>query len=70
MEQKDPLAGTIQDTMLKYDPVTGDPLQYEMKAEEYRMRHPNALWVYNPWAGNKRHAGDADSDNYGVAIVF
>ena len=57
-----------QETLMKYDPQSGDTLPYPSHAKQYREYHGCAAWLINPWTGEPRHALDVGSDVRGVSI--
>lgn len=58
---------------LRFDPMTGDAMSLEstkVTAEEFRRANgPFAAWLYNPWSGKLRDAGDIGSDMFGLLIM-
>ena len=57
-----------QETLMKFDPQTGEPQPYPSHAEQYRIYHGKAAWLVNPWYGDRRHAMDIGSDCFGHGI--
>ena len=57
-----------QDTLMKYDPATGNTEPYPSHAEQYRIYHGRVAWLYNPWLGNQRDPRDIGSDCFGYLI--
>jgi hypothetical protein len=57
-----------QETLMKYDPQTGDTLPYPSHAKQYREYHGCAAWLINPWTGERRHAFNVGSDVQGALI--
>lgn len=59
-----------QETLMTHDPATGEPRPYPSHAGQWRMFHGYATaWLFNPWTGDRRSAGDVGSDTLGRAIV-
>jgi len=58
-----------QDTLMQYDPVTGEPRPYPSHAQQWREYHGNAAWLVDPWNGNARNAYDIGSDPFGLLII-
>lgn len=61
-------ASTPQQSLMKYDPATGDLKPYPSHAEQYRKWHGSVAWLFNPWAGTKRDPRDIGSDVRGAGI--
>ena len=58
-----------QHTLMKFDPATGEPKPYPSHAEQWREWHGKAAaWLFNPWTGTRRGAGDVGSDTFGHLI--
>lgn len=59
-----------QDSLIKFDPATGDPHPYPSHAGQWREWHGQATaWLFNPWTGDRRNAGDVGSDTFGLLII-
>lgn len=59
-----------QHSVMKYDPATGTPNPYPSHAEQWREWHGKMVaWLYNPWTGELRLAGDVGTDPYGQLIL-
>lgn len=58
-----------QETLMKFDPETGDARPYPSRADDWRKYHGPVAWLYNPWSGEKRDARDIGTDVYGVLII-
>jgi hypothetical protein len=59
-----------QQSVMKYDPATGVPCPYPSHAEQWRVWHGKMVaWLYNPWTGSLRLAGDVGTDPYGQLIL-
>ena len=59
-----------QHTLMKFDPATGEPKPYPSHTEQWRDWHGRATtWLFNPWSGTRRNAGDVGSDAFGFLIV-
>ena len=57
-----------QDTIMKFDPATGAEKPYPSHAEQWRQYHLNDAFLFNPWSGTRRLAGDVGTDPRGYAI--
>ncbi len=63
------LEGQVQDKLMKYDPATGEERPYPSHAHQWRIWHGDQkAWLFNPWTGHRRLAGDVGSDVQGWAI--
>jgi len=61
---------TQQQTLMKFDPATGEPKPYPSHAEQWRNWHGRATaFLFNPWEGTRRDAGDVGSDPFGLLII-
>lgn len=59
-----------QHSLMKFDPATGEPKPYPSHADQWRDWHGKATaWLFNPWTGTRRNAGDVGSDIYGHLIL-
>lgn len=59
-----------QHTLMKFDPATGEQEPYPSHADQWREWHGEATaWLFNPWSGERRGAGDVGSDTSGHLIV-
>ncbi|MEW8051284.1 MAG: hypothetical protein AB2754_15940 [Candidatus Thiodiazotropha endolucinida] len=58
-----------QQTLMKYDPATGEEKPYPSHAAQWRDYHGGDAWLYNPWTGRQRNASDVGSDVYGLLIL-
>jgi hypothetical protein len=59
-----------QHTLMKFDPATGEPKPYPSHADQWRGWHGKATaWIFNPWSGERRDAGDVGSDPFGRLIL-
>lgn len=59
-----------QHTLMKFDPATGEPKPYPSHADQWREWHGKATaWLFNPWSGERREAGDVGSDPFGHLIL-
>lgn len=58
-----------QNTLMKFDPETGVEKPYPSRAEDWRKHHGETAWLYNPWSGEKRDAGDIGTDVHGFLII-
>ena len=60
----------MQETLMRFDPATGEPRPYPSHAEQWRLFHGfTTAWLFNPWHGSRRGAGDVGTDPLGRAIV-
>lgn len=58
-----------QHSLMKFDPATGEPKPYPSHADQWRDWHGKATaWLFNPWTGMSRDAGDVGSDTFGHLI--
>ncbi len=61
---------TNQDELMKFDPATGAEKPYPSHAAQWRKWHGHkTAWLFNPWDGSRRSAGDVGSDTSGLLIV-
>ena len=58
-----------QDTLMKFDPATGEERPYPSHAAQWRNWHGVAAWLFDPWTGKRRNAYDVGSDVHGLLIV-
>ena len=58
-----------QDTLMHFDPATGEPCPYPSHARQWRDFNGDYAWLFNPWTGNRRDAGDVGSDPFGLLIA-
>lgn len=58
-----------QDSLMMYDPATGEARPYPSQAQQWRQYHGKDAWLFNPWTGRRRSAGDVGSDPFGHLIV-
>lgn len=58
----------MQDELMRFDPATGIPKPYPSHAAQYRDAFPHNAWLFNPWTGRNRHAGDVGQDVFGFLI--
>lgn len=57
-----------QDKLMLYDPANGSPRPYPSHAAQWRAYHGRDAWLFNPWTGTRRSAGDVGSDVSGLLI--
>lgn len=58
-----------QHSLMKFDPATGEPKPYPSHADQWRDWHgKREAWLFNPWTGTRRDAGDVGSDTFGHLI--
>jgi hypothetical protein len=58
-----------QHTLMNVDPATGEGKPYPSHAEQWREFHGATAWLFNPWTGERRMAGDVGSDTFGHLII-
>ncbi len=58
-----------QYTLMLYDPQTGDRYPFPAYAKMYREHHGQVAFLFNPWIGVRRLAGDVGSDPFGHLIL-
>lgn len=58
-----------QHTLMKFDPATGAEKPYPSHAEQWRKHHGVEAWLFNPWTGTRRLAGDVGTDVFGLLVV-
>ena len=59
-----------QQALMKFDPATGEQKPYPSHADQWRDWHGKATaWLFNPWTGKQRDAGDVGSDTFGQLII-
>lgn len=59
----------MQTTPLRRDPFTGEKLSSTFTADDARAQNPSAAWLFDPWSGRRRSAGDVFTDPMGMLIV-
>ena len=57
-----------QDTLMKFDPQTGQRCPYPSHTAQYRKYHEKAAWLVNPWSGHRRKATNVGTDPFGIDI--
>ena len=58
-----------QDTLMEFDPATGERRPYPSHAHQWRLYHgQRTAWLFNPWSGRRRDARDVGSDVQGLLI--
>ena len=58
-----------QHTLMKFDPATGAEKPYPSHAEQWREWHGTEAWLFNPWTGATRLAGDVGTDVFGLLVL-
>lgn len=58
-----------QHTLMKFDPATGAEKPYPSHAEQWRKYNGAEAWLFNPWSGTRRLAGDVGTDVFGLLIL-
>ena len=58
-----------QSTLMRFDPATGAEKPYPSHAAQWREYHGELAWLFNPWVGHRRWAGDVGSDVFGHLII-
>ena len=60
---------TQQQALMSFDPATGEPKPYPSHAKQWREWHGFGMaWLFNPWTGGRRSAGDVGTDVMGHLI--
>ena len=59
----------MQNKPLRIDPYTGQAMSSAMMADDAREQNPSAAWLFDPWSGRRRTAGDVFTDPMGMLIV-
>lgn len=63
------MKGIYQDVPLRYSPATGEINPTPNEAEAWRVFHgKTTAWLFNPWTGHPRLAGDVGTDLVGYLI--
>lgn len=58
-----------QQALMKFDPATGEAKPYPSHADQWRNWHGyRTAWLFNPWTGDRRLAGDVGTDTLGQMI--
>lgn len=58
-----------QQALMTFDPATGETKPYPSHAEQWREWHGyGTAWLFNPWTGGRRNAGDVGTDVLGRLI--
>jgi len=58
-----------QQSLMKFDPTTGEPKPYPSHAKQYRDWHGHCMaWLFNPWTGSRRDSGSVGMDTTGILI--
>ncbi|MDP3139812.1 MAG: hypothetical protein Q8N17_26180 [Burkholderiaceae bacterium] len=58
-----------QQALMSFDPATGEPKPYPSHAKQWREWHGFGMaWLFNPWTGGRRSAGDVGTDVMGHLI--
>lgn len=58
-----------QQALMTFDPATGETKPYPSHAEQWRQWHGySTAWLFNPWTGGRRNAGDVGTDVLGRLI--
>lgn len=58
-----------QQTLMQFDPASGEPRPYPSHAEQWRAFHGfSTAWLFDPWTGTRRAAGDVGQDVLGRGI--
>lgn len=58
-----------QGKLMAFDPASGEARPYPSHAQQWRDFHGADAWLWNPWTGERRGAGDVGSDPFGFLIV-
>jgi hypothetical protein len=60
----------MSNKLMKFDPATGEEKPFPSHTEQWREYHGKmTAFLFNPWWGGRRDAGDVGSDPFGYAIV-
>lgn len=58
-----------QQSLMKFDPATGEPKPYPSHAAQWRVWHGHCMaWLFNPWTGSRRDSGSVGMDTTGILI--
>lgn len=57
-----------QVTLMTHDPAEGHEKPYPSHAAQWREYHGASAWLFNPWTGQRRFAGDVGTDPFGHLI--
>lgn len=58
-----------QQALMRFDPATGEGKPYPSHAEQWRKWHGyRTAWLFDPWTGARRSAGDVGTDTVGQLI--
>lgn len=57
-----------QESLMMFDPATGEPHPFPSHAAQYRRHCGLIAWLFNPWSGDRRDARDVGSDTFGYLI--
>lgn len=60
---------SYQNKLMKFDPQTGAQRPYPSEAVQYRRHHGAVAWLYNPWTGEQRGAGNVGADVEGKCMT-
>jgi hypothetical protein len=58
-----------QQTLMRFDPATGDASPYPSHAQQWREFNGKYAWLFNPWSGERRSSGDVGDDPFGLLIL-
>jgi hypothetical protein len=58
----------MQEKLMLFDPATCGHKPYPSHAGQWRDYWGSLAWLYNPWTGDQRKAGDVGSDPFGHLI--
>lgn len=59
---------STQNGLMKFDPANGEEKPYPSHAEQWRIYHGSAAWLFNPFDGSRRDARDVGSDCFGYLV--
>jgi hypothetical protein len=57
-----------QDSLMMFDPATGESHPFPSHAGQYRRHCGLIAWLFNPWSGDRRDARDVGTDTFGLLI--
>ena len=58
----------LQQEIMRFDPHDGESRPYPTHTEQFRKFHGKKAWIFNPWTGSMRDAGDIATDLQGLLI--
>jgi hypothetical protein len=58
-----------QHTLMRFDPATGKECPYPSHAQQWRDFNGKYAWLFNPWSGERRSAGNVGDDPFGLLML-